>query len=82
MLSDTDASTRKKNMVADPIPCFVMERQYVNTLKLITGSPGVTTLKIAGITINNENTGTKRSVRFKNSPNCMADDNARSIVKK
>lgn len=67
MLSDTDARTRKKNMAAEPIPCFVILRLFANILKVMIGSPGVTTLKIAGITINSEKIGMKRNVRLKNS---------------
>ena len=54
----------------NPLPGY--RKVMPNTLKEMSGSPGVTTLKIAGMTIKSEKNGTNRSVllRKKGSRDC------------
>ena len=60
---ETESSTRMKKMIAESIPCRVIDSVHENSLNETSGSPGVTKLNIAGTTIKSENIGTNRRVR-------------------
>lgn len=74
--NDTLVKTRIKKKLALAMPCLVMLKEKVNTLKLNTASPGVNKLKSAGKATKRENNGIKTHVRFKKKPRLIDEETA------